>query len=228
MIDYTESSSSATEAKSRFLRDSMLLYAVTDDAWLAGRRLEDCVARALRGGSTFVQLRDKQASTDELVAQAKAIIPLCRQAGVPFVVNDDVEAARLSGADGVHVGQSDEACEDARAALGADAIVGVSVQTVEQALVAQAAGASYLGVGAVFSTSTKTDAAEVSLSELASICEAVDIPVVAIGGIGEKTLPALAGTGIDGVAVVSAIFAAEDIEAASRRLATLSRLVIES
>ena len=228
MIDHTESSASAAKGASPTLRDSLLLYAVTDDAWLAGRRLEDCVALALRGGATFVQLRDKQATTAELVSQAQAIIPLCRDAGVPFVINDDVEAARLSGACGVHVGQSDEACEDARAALGADAIVGVSVQTVDQAQAAQAAGASYLGVGAVFSTSTKADAAEVSLEELANICEAVDIPVVAIGGIGEKTLPALAGTGIDGVAVVSAIFAAEDIEAASRKLAVLSRLVIES
>lgn len=210
------------------LRESMLLYAVTDNAWLAGRKLEDCVAQALHGGATFVQLRDKNASTEELVAQAKTIIPQCRRAGVPFVVNDDVEAARLSGADGVHVGQSDEACEDARAVLGTDAIVGVSVQTVDQALAAQAAGASYLGVGAVFSTSTKADAAEVSLDELAEICEAVEVPVVAIGGIGSNTLPVLAGTGIDGVAVVSAIFAAEDIEAASRELVELSRLVVRS
>ncbi len=228
MADNVEMGEKVSGVKSGSLRGSMLLYAVTDNAWLEGRRLEDCVALALRGGATFVQLRDKQATTAELVSQAQAIIPLCREAGVPFVINDDVEAARLSGACGVHVGQSDEACEDARAALGADAIVGVSVQTVEQALAAQAAGASYLGVGAVFTTSTKADAAEVSLEELASICEVVDIPVVAIGGIGEKTLPALVGTGIDGVAVVSAIFAAEDIEAASRKLAGLSRLVIES
>lgn len=228
MIDCAENKEDVIEARPWSLKESMLLYAVTDNAWLAGRRLEDCVAQALCGGVTFVQLRDKQASTEELVHQAKTIIPLCREAGVPFVINDDVEAARLSGADGVHVGQSDEACEDARVALGADAIVGVSVQTVDQALTAQAAGASYLGVGAVFSTSTKADAAEVSLTTLTEICEAVDIPVVAIGGIDEKTLPELAESGIDGVALVSAIFAAEDIEQTSRRLAELSHLVIGS
>lgn len=203
----------------RSLRDALSLYAVTDSSWLGGRVLAECVGRALAGGATFVQLREKGASTDELVALAKELLPLCRAARVPLVVNDDVEAAALSGADGVHVGQSDAACAEARRRLGAQAIVGVSVQTVEQALAAQAAGASYLGVGAVFATSTKLDAQTVPLEELRAICRAVDIPVVAIGGIGASMLPQLAHTGIAGVAVVSALFAASDIETATRELA---------
>ena len=186
------------------LRRALALYAVTDRAWLGERTLAACVEEALAGGATFVQLREKEAPRAEVVLRARALAPLCRAAGVPFVVNDDVAAARLAGADGVHVGQ--------------DAIVGVSVQTVEQALAAQADGADYLGVGAVFGTPTKPDAADVGADGLAAICAAVDIPVVAIGGMNERTVPALAGTGADGAAVVSAIFAADDIEAAARRL----------
>lgn len=228
MMEKSAESAVCERPSARSLRESMLLYAVTDNAWLDGRALAECVEQALRGGASFMQLRDKGASTEELVCQAQELIVLCRKAGVPFVINDDVEAARLSGADGVHVGQDDAACEEARALLGPQAIVGVSVQTLDQALAAQAAGASYLGVGAVFSTSTKSDAAEVSLDELTAICKGVDIPVVAIGGIGAKTLPRLAQTGIDGVAVVSAVFAAEDIEKATCELAELSRCVIHS
>ena len=199
------------------LRRALALYAVTDRAWLGERTLAACVEEALAGGATFVQLREKEAPRAEVVLRARALAPLCRAAGVP-VVNDDVAAARLAGADGVHVGQDDAACADARAELGPDAIVGVSVQTVEQALAAQADGADYLGVGAVFGTPTKPDAADVGADGLAAICAAVDIPVVAIGGLNERTVPALAGTGADGAAVVSAIFAADDIEAAARRL----------
>lgn len=196
----------------------LLLYAVTDRHWLRGQTLYEQVEAAIEGGATFVQLREKEAPRAEVVLRARALAPLCRAAGVPFVVNDDVAAARLAGADGVHVGQDDAACADARAELGPDAIVGVSVQTVEQALAAQADGADYLGVGAVFGTPTKPDAADVGADGLAAICAAVDIPVVAIGGLNERTVPALAGTGADGAAVVSAIFAADDIEAAARRL----------
>ena len=192
------------------LRRAMALYAVTDRAWLGERTLSACVEEALAGGATFVQLREKDAPQAEVVLRARALAPLCREAGVPFVVNDDVEAARIAGADGVHVGQDDAACVEAREKLGPDAIVGVSVQTVEQALVAQADGADYLGVGAVFGTPTKPDAADVGTDGLAA--------VVAIGGLNERTIPELAGTGADGAAVVSAIFAAEDIEEETRRL----------
>lgn len=205
------------------LRRAMALYAVTDRAWLGERTLSACVEEALAGGVTFLQLREKNAPRAEIVLRARTLAPLARAAGVPFVVNDDVEAAALVGVDGVHVGLDDAACVDARAALGPDAIVGVSVQTVEQALAAQAAGADYLGVGAVFGTPTKPDAADVGTDGLRAICAAVDIPVVAIGGLNEQTIPALAGTGADGAAVVSAIFAADDIEARTRRVRAIVR-----
>lgn len=204
------------------IRRGMLLYAVTDRAWLDGRTLAGCVREAIAGGATFVQLREKDLTTEEIVAEAAEIIPVCRAAGVPFVIDDDVEAARRSGADGVHVGQSDTACAEARSALGPEAIVGVSAQTVEEALAAQAAGADYLGVGAMYGTPTKPDAVDVTFEELARICAAVDIPVTAIGGINARTMGSLAGTGVDGAAVVSAIFAAEDIEAATRELRRLA------
>ena len=200
------------------IRRGMLLYAVTDRSWLRGRSLVDCVRAAIAGGATFVQLREK----------GRQLLPLCHAAGVPLVIDDDVEAARRSGADGVHVGQSDTACAAAREALGPDAIVGVSAHTVDEALAAQAAGADYLGVGALFGTSTKSDTVAVSLEDLARICAAVDIPVTAIGGVSARTLPSLAGTGAAGAAVVSAIFAAEDIEAATRELRRLAEGAVES
>lgn len=201
----------------------MLLYAVTDRAWLSGRTLSECVEAALRGGVTFVQLREKNVASSDVVAFAQALAPACRAAGVPFVINDDIEAALAVGADGVHIGQGDAACSYARSVLGPDAIIGVSVQTVEQALEAQRAGASYLGVGAMVPTSTKPDAIVVSSETLRSICSAVDIPVVAIGGLNPDTIARLKGTGVDGAAVVSALFAAEDIEFAARCLADAVR-----
>lgn len=204
----------------------MALYAVTDRAWLGERTLSSCVEEALAGGATCLQLREKESPQAEVVLRARTLAPLCREAGVPFIVNDDVEAARIAGADGVHVGQDDAACVDARKKLGPDAIVGVSVQTVEQALAAQADGADYLGVGAVFGTSTKSDAADVGVEGLAAICAAVDIPVVAIGGLNAGTVPALAGTGVDGAAVVSAIFAADDVRAATESLRGIVRTTL--
>ena len=200
------------------LRESMLLYAVTDRAWLGARSLADCVRQVIEGGATFVQLREKDAPPEEAVALGRALLPICRKAGVPFVIDDDAKAALEIGADGVHVGQDDLACAKAREMLGPDAIVGVSVQTVEQALEAQADGADYLGVGALVPTSTKPDAADVSLGELREICAAVDIPVVGIGGLNASTIPRLAGSGADGAAVVSALFAAEDCVQAAREL----------
>ena len=209
------------------IRRGMLLYAVTDSAWLHGRTLASCVREALAGGATFVQLREKHMSTDELVEEAKTILPICREARVPFLIDDDVEAARLVGADGVHVGQSDTACAEARRILGPDAIVGVSAQTVEQAVAAERAGADYLGVGALIPTPTKPDAVDVTPEELARICRAVEIPVVGIGGLHLSTIDILDGTGAAGAAVVSAIFAAEDIERDTRELADkLSRMAL--
>ncbi len=196
----------------------MLLYAITDSAWLEGRTLEECVAAALAGGATFMQLREKGASTAQLVELGRPLKRLCEKAYVPFVVDDDVEAARMLDADGVHVGQEDESCAQARKVLGPDKIVGVSVQTVAQALAAQAAGADYVGVGAMFGTSTKPEAAEVTREELQAIAQSIDIPVVAIGGLNCNTIGSLAGLGASGAAVVSAIFSADDIAQATRDL----------
>ena len=200
------------------LRASMLLYAVTDRAWLRGRTLADCVCQAIEGGATFVQLREKEAPFDEVVELGCELAGICRQVGVPFVIDDDVDVALACGADGVHVGQDDMACAEARRRLGPDAIVGVSAQTVAQALQAQADGADYLGVGALIPTPTKPDAVDVTFDELRAICEAVDIPVVGIGGLNVRTIPEIAGCGADGAAVVSAIFAADDCLQATRDL----------
>ena len=200
----------------------MRLYAVTDRAWLDGRRLEDMVADAIAGGATFIQLREKHAPKERVIQLARALMPICRAAGVPFVIDDEVEIARQVGADGVHVGQSDTACAQARRVLGENAIIGVSAQTVEQALAAQAAGADYLGVGAAFVTGTKTDAKPISRETIRAITAAVDIPVVAIGGISHDNILELKNCGLDGVAVVSALFAQADVKAAAEELLRLS------
>ncbi|AEB07329.1 thiamine-phosphate diphosphorylase [Coriobacterium glomerans PW2] len=200
------------------IRASMLIYAVTDRSWLAGRTLEACVLQAIEGGATCVQLREKDRPTAEVAAIAERLVPCCRAHGIPLIIDDDVEAAARSGADGVHVGQTDTACREARARLGDDAIIGVSARTVAEALAAEEAGADYLGVGAMFSTQTKADATPVTRETLSGICRAVSIPVTAIGGLSERTIPLLFGTGADGAAIVSAIFAAADIEAATRAL----------
>lgn len=203
----------------KFCKDQLRLYAVTDSRWLGeGETLSSRVAAAIRGGATFVQLREKEMQGEKLLSLAREIVALCRGMGVPFVVDDDAEIAALAGADGVHVGQSDESAAEARRRIGPDKILGVSAQTVEQALEAERNGADYLGVGAVFPTGSKDDADAVSLDTLKAICNAVHIPVVAIGGIGIKNVVALRGTGISGVAVISALFAREDTEAAAREL----------
>lgn len=207
-------------------KNDLLLYAVTDRHWLDGRRLIDVVRESLDGGVTMVQLREKTLEEGKFLEEAKELQTLCRERGVPFLVNDNVEIAREMNADGVHVGQSDMEAQDVRAILGPDKILGVSAQTVEQAVLAEKHGADYLGVGAVFSTSTKKDADDVSHETLRRICEAVDIPVVAIGGINEKNILQLKGSGVDGAAIVSAIFGAEDVEGACRKLAALSREMV--
>ena len=200
------------------IRRGMLLYAVTDRSWLRGRSLAECVRDAVEGGATFVQLREKNAPRGEALALARELKDVCGRAGVPFVVDDDVQLAAEVGADGVHVGQSDTACAEARRVLGPEAIVGVSARTVAEALEAQAAGADYLGVGALHPTPTKPDAVDVTYNELRVICKAVRIPVVGIGGVDATTARELAGTGAAGGAVVSAIFAADDCREAARRL----------
>lgn len=196
----------------------LVLYAVTDRAWLGEDTLYHQVEQALKGGATFVQLREKNLDEEHFLEEAKEIKKLCRQYQVPFVINDNVDIALKMDADGVHVGQSDMEAGNVRAKLGSDKIIGVSAQTVEQALLAEARGADYLGVGAVFPTGSKADAKEVDHDVLREICNAVKIPVVAIGGITRDNVRELLGTGINGIAVISAIFAQADIEAAARDL----------
>ncbi|MBQ7336100.1 MAG: thiamine phosphate synthase [Clostridia bacterium] len=207
-------------------KKDLLLYAVTDCSWLGKQTLYQQVEEALRGGATFVQLREKELDDVSFLAEAIEIQELCKKYNVPFVINDNVEIARKMNADGVHVGQSDMEAGNVRAILGEDKILGVSAQTVEQALLAEARGADYLGVGAVFHTGSKSDADDVSHETLKAICEAVSIPVVAIGGIGKHNVLQLKGSGICGIAVISAIFAARDITSATAELKALTEQAV--
>lgn len=200
------------------LRRSLLLYAVTDRRWLNGRSLAGDVEQSLLGGASFMQLREKELDSESMLREAVELQALCSRYNVPFVVNDNVEVAVKMNADGVHVGQEDMEAGSVREAIGPDRILGVSAQTVEQALLAERRGADYLGVGAVFPTGSKDDAAEVSFGTLREICSAVKIPVVAIGGISADNVSELAGSGICGIAVISAIFAKPDVRAAAADL----------
>ena len=202
----------------RFQRDMLLLYAVTDRGWTGEKTLYEQVEEALKGGVTMVQLREKELGEEALLREAKDLSALCHRYGVPLIVNDDVKTALASGADGVHVGAQDAPVEEIRKLAGADFIIGATAKTVEQARAAQQAGADYLGVGAVFPSPTKKEAIRISTEELRKICSSVSIPAVAIGGITEKNLPELSGGGMAGIAVVSAIFAAEDIQEAAAAL----------
>ena len=204
-------------------KKNLLLYAVTDRRWLAeDETLYQAVEQAIDGGVTFVQLREKELAQDLFMEEAKEIKKLCSTRNIPFVINDSVDVALAMDADGVHVGQSDMEAGDVREKLGPDKIIGVSAQTVEQARLAEAHGADYLGVGAIFATGSKDDAVEVGPQTLRDICQAVSIPVVAIGGISRDNVSELAGSGVCGVAVISAIFAQKDVRAASRELHDLT------
>lgn len=203
-------------------KETMLLYAVTDRSWVGKQTLYEQVESALKGGATCIQLREKNLDEAAFLDEAVALKKLCGNYSVPLIINDNIGIAVKCGADGIHVGQSDMEAANVRRAVGDKMIIGVSAQTVEQALAAQRAGADYLGVGAVFPTSTKLDASEVSHQTLKEICAAVDIPVTAIGGINKSNIAELSGTGVDGVALVSAVFAAENIEEECRLLKRLS------
>ena len=211
----------------RLDKKDLLLYAVTDRHWLNGRTLYEVVKESLEGGATFIQLREKEMDTEHFLEEAKEIKKLCEEYKVPFVINDNVDIAKEIDADGVHVGQSDMEAGDVRAELGPDKIIGVSAQTVEQAILAEQRGADYLGVGAVFPTGSKADACEVSHETLKDICNAVSIPVIAIGGITVDNTPILKGTGICGIAVISAIYAANDIPAATAKLKEVTKTIVE-
>lgn len=210
-----------------FNKKSLLLYAVTDRHWLNGASLYEQVQEAVLGGATFVQLREKELDKEHFLREAVKIKRLCSQYQIPFVINDNVDIALQMGADGVHVGQSDMEAGDVRALIGNDKILGVSAQTVEQAVLAEARGADYLGVGAVFHTGSKTDADDVSFETLKAICGAVSIPVIAIGGISKDNVLQLAGSGICGIAAISAIFAEKDIYRATAQLRELTAQMVE-
>ena len=209
-------------------KKAMLLYAVTDRAWVGKQSLYEQVESALKGGATCIQLREKELDDDAFLNEAIEISALCKQYGVPFFINDNVEIAIKCHADGIHVGQEDMEAAQVRQRVGNDMMIGVSVHSVEEALEAVRNGADCLGVGAMFSTSTKTDVNVLPKETLRDICAAVDIPVVAIGGIGKSNISQLASTGVDGVALVSAIFAADDIENECRLLRKLSEEMVNA
>jgi thiamine-phosphate diphosphorylase len=204
----------------------MQLYVVTDRAWTGNKTLYEQIKEALENGVTCVQLREKNLDEASFIEEAKKISVLCRQYNTPFIVNDNVNVAIASNADGIHIGQEDMGLKDVRKIVGENMIIGISAHTVEEAKFAQENGADYIGIGAVFETSTKNDVDVIPYEKVKSICDAVDIPKVAIGGINAENILKLKGSGIDGVAVVSAIFGAKDIGKATKELYTLSNNLI--
>ena len=202
-------------------RENLKLYAITDSSWLNGDSLAHQVELAIAGGATIVQLREKNKTKEELKALALEVKEVCNRNHIPFIINDDVELAKEIDADGVHVGQSDASVQSARAILGADKIVGATAKTIEQARNAKQQGADYLGSGAVFGSTTKKDALPMTMELLNEICHSVDIPVVAIGGIDASNIERLKGTDIAGAAVVSGIFAQDNIKQAAQKLSQL-------
>ena len=207
-------------------KEALQVYAITDRSWEGRQTLKEQVKDALEGGITFLQLREKHLTGEALLQEAKEIQALCKEYGIPFIINDDVELAKKIDADGVHVGQSDMEMKAARKMLGPNKIIGVTAKTLEQAKAAEEAGADYLGSGAVFGTTTKQDAKPMSLDLLQEICESVSIPVVAIGGITKENLPLLKGRKMSGFAIVSGIFAAEDIKSEVKEIVELSKDVL--
>ena len=212
----------------RWEKDRLLLYAVTDRSWTGQQSLYEQIEEALKGGVTMVQLREKQLSEDELVAEAIQIKELCHRYEVPLIINDNVDAALKSGADGVHVGIEDAPVSEIRRRAGDDFIIGATAKTTEQAKAAEAAGADYLGVGAVFPSPTKKNAIRITPQDLREICGSVAIPAVAIGGITGDNVSEIKGGGMAGVAVVSAIFAAQDIQKAAAELKRKVKAMVEA
>lgn len=206
--------------------EDLLVYAITDRYWLNGASLASQVEDVLKNGATFLQLREKEFSHEEMVAEAKEIQKIAAKYHVPFVINDDIYAAREINADGVHIGQNDMEYQKAREILGDDKIIGVSASTLEEAVAAERMGADYIGVGAVFHTDTKEDATSLTFEALKRITNTVSIPVVAIGGISADNLMQLKGSGIDGISVISAIFGQPDPGAATRKLVELTKQML--
>lgn len=210
-----------------FTAQNLLLYALTDRAWVGRQTLLEQIESALKGGATLVQLREKDLPRLDYIREAAQATALCHRYGVPLIVNDSLEVALKSGADGVHVGIEDQPVAEIRRQAGKGFLIGATAKTVEQARAAQAAGADYLGVGAVFPSPTKKNAIRITTGQLREICASVSIPCVAIGGISRENLPALAGGGMDGFALVSAIFSQPDIEAACRELRALAERTVK-
>lgn len=200
---------------------SLELYAITDRSWLNGRTMAQVVEEAILGGVTMIQYREKSLQGQELLEEAVTVQKVCGRYGIPFIINDDPYLAKDINADGVHLGQGDMPINEARKLLGPDKIIGITAKTVEQALAAERDGASYLGSGAMFGSSTKTDAKKMTVDELRSITGSVSIPVVAIGGITADNVSTLDKTGIAGVAVVSAVFAGENIKEDTKKLRSI-------
>lgn len=210
----------------KFNRKNLLLYAVTDRAWTGRQTLLEQIEDALIGGVTMIQLREKGLAEPDFTAEAIQVRDLCRRYGVPLIINDSVNVALKSGADGVHVGIEDAPVAEIRKLAGPDFIIGATAKTVAQAAAAQAAGADYLGVGAVFPSPTKTNAIRITAAQLRAICAAVSIPAAAIGGITFSNMPQLRGGGMAGFAVVSAVFAAADIRSGVRALKSRAEEII--
>lgn len=208
------------------VKKAMLLYAITDRTWLGNNSLYEQVEDAIKGGATFIQLREKNLSYEKFLEEAKKIKEITDKYGVPFVINDNVEIAKEIDADGVHVGQSDTEAKRAREILGKDKIIGISAGNLKEAIDAEKNGADYIGIGAMFHTDTKSDATSVTFEEAKEITGKVNIPVVAIGGINSENILSLKGTGVDGIAVISAIFSHENIYDATHKLRKLAEELI--
>ena len=210
----------------KFSKDTLLLYVVTDRAWVGKQTLYEQIEEAILGGATIVQLREKNLSEDEFLEEALKVKELCNRYDVPLIINDNIEIAMKSGADGVHVGIEDVPVGEIRKNVGEDFIIGATAKTVEQAVKAQQAGANYLGVGAVFPSPTKKNAIRITNQQLKEICTSVDIPVVAIGGITYENMDEIRGCEMDGIAVVSAVFGATDIVKATNELKIKAKEIV--
>lgn len=209
-------------------KKSMLLYAVTDRTWLNGKSLESEVEKICKAGITFIQLREKGITDEEFIEEAKKIKLITDKYKIPFVINDNIEVAKAVNADGVHIGQSDMEAKKARDILGEDKIIGISAGNLDEALAAEKNGADYIGVGAMFHTDTKQDATSVTFEEIKEITQKVNIPVVAIGGINKDNVLKLSGSGVDGIAVIAAIFAENNVEEATKNMLKLAQKMVEA
>lgn len=210
-----------------FTKEQLNLYLVTDRHWLANRTLEDDVEKAILGGVTMVQLREKNIDNDSFIELAKKVKQVCNKYKVPFIINDNLEVALAVDSDGIHIGQDDLPASLVRQKIGPDKILGVSAHNLDEAIAAKKAGATYLGAGAMFSTTTKDNTTNLSIEQLQAITKNVDIPVVAIGGINYDNCLSLKNCNLAGIAVVSAIMAATNISEAASNLKKRAQVIYD-